>query len=186
MNRNRAFSALIVGVASGAVLVGATLYAGGRNKGQVRPQLAGPMIAGTVCMPDSFYYHFDLQDGPSIPGEINFNTRVQLWLGPTAEARMGLTAEEKSPFLRVEVYRPGDTDYRTEPLIRRESAAVTVRPGQVYKEVVPFQAQIHPHKEPYVVVVRMLNSVPGGKGETLHELSRFTYQVTGAEPASDR
>jgi len=113
MNRKRVLSLLIVGVALGVVLVGATLYAGGKTKGkgQVRPKVAaGPMIAGTVCMPDSLYYHFDLQDGPSVPGEINFNVGVQLWVGPMAEARMGLTIEERSPFLRVEVYRPGDTN----------------------------------------------------------------------------
>ena len=182
MNRNRVLSILIVGVALGAVLVGTTLYAGGKKKGQVRPELAGPMIAGTVCMPDSLYYHFALQDGPSVPGEINFNVRVQLWVGP----KTARPIEEKSPFLRVEVYRPGDTEYRTKPLIRRESAAVTVRPGQVYEEVVPFQARIGPHKEPYIVVVGMFTPVPGGKGVNMYEQSRFTYQVTTAEPAPAR
>lgn len=180
MIRKHALTLTVVGacIVSAGVLAGATLYAGGKSRVRSGQAVAAPpMIAGTTCKPNSLFYYFDLQDGPAFPGQINFNIGVQLWVGP----RMPLTVEEKSPFLRVEVYRPGDTNCRTEPLIRRDSPSVTMAPGQLYKEVVPFHAAITPHKDPYVVVIRLLNPTPDG-GETKHVMERISYQVTRNEP----
>lgn len=164
---------------SASPLVDISSYAGNTTKSQAEQVVtAGPIIAGTICKPDSFFYYFDLQKCSVEPGQIRLKTGVELWAGP----RIPLTIEEKSPFVRVEVYRPGDVDCRTAPLIRHDSPAFTVTPGRVCKVAVPFQAKIAPRAEPYVVVIRLLNPTPNG-GETQHVLQRISYQVTGSEPS---
>jgi hypothetical protein len=88
----------------------------------------------TQGLPYAGYRDFELDKVEHPPGTIGFLVHAEIWHGQDLDLDPG----DDSAFLRAEVWGPNDPDGNGPPLLARDSDAVQVVPGVMYREDVPF------------------------------------------------